>query len=62
MTLYLIATLLEHEMLIGLANQILHGGHKHIAPTTEELVEAHLLANSALTLAHESKFMQSYSL
>ncbi len=52
MSLYMIATLLEHEMLIGLANEILHG-HRHKVPTAQDLKEAHLFADSALKLAHE---------
>ena len=52
MSLYMIATLLEHEMLIGLANQILHGPRHH-KPTEEDLEQAHMFADSALTLARE---------
>jgi hypothetical protein len=50
MTLYRVATLLEHEMLIGLANEILHS---HRLPTFEELQQAHIFADSALRLAFE---------
>ncbi len=55
MTLYLIATLLEHEMLIGLANEILleNSRHHHRTIPKEDLEQAHLLANKALILARE---------
>lgn len=58
MTLYMIATLLEHEILIGLASQIIHpmghfAHHHHHRLTEEDLARAHKLASHALKLAYE---------
>lgn len=52
MSLYNIASLLEHELLISLANQIMHAPH-HKAPTDEDLRNAHEFADLALQLALE---------
>lgn len=52
MSLYMIASLLEHELLISLANQIMHSPH-HKAPTDDDLKNAHEFADLALQLALE---------
>lgn len=50
MPMYMIATLLEHELLISLANQIMHS---HRSPTEQDLKIAHEFADHALKLALE---------
>jgi len=50
MSLYMIATLLEHEMMLGLADQILHS-HKY--PSDQDIAQAHVFADMALRLAFE---------
>ncbi|ODM98797.1 hypothetical protein Ocin01_07874 [Orchesella cincta] len=52
MSIYMIASLLEHELLISLANQIMHSSH-HKAPSDEDLKNAHEFADLALQLALE---------
>lgn len=52
MSIYMIASLLEHELLISLANQIMHSPH-HKAPTDDDLKNAHEFADLALQLALE---------
>jgi hypothetical protein len=54
MTIYMIATLLEHELLISLANEIMHSHH---APTEEDVKVAHEFADHALKLALEGKLI-----
>jgi len=53
MTIYMIATLLEHELLISLANQIMH---THEVPTDEDMEVAHEFADHALQLALEGVY------
>jgi hypothetical protein len=54
MTIYMIATLLEHEMLISLANQIMHS---HRYPSDEDIMTAHEFADHALKLALEGSLV-----
>lgn len=60
MSLYMIASLLEHELLISLANQIMHSPH-HKAPTDDDLKNAHEFADLALQLALEGLSILFYS-
>jgi len=54
MSLYMISTLLEHEMMLGLANQILHS-HKY--PSDQDIAQAHVFAETALRLAFEGQLI-----